>query len=104
MTETIETGCSYQGEEKKAYFSSSEKKWITRIKKLMDKYPGEVEVIREPDENDGCLYAKIPKEWFRISPPKQLNVSDEERQKRKERAMMASKQRKNGDKNGQREM
>lgn len=101
MTETIETGCSYQGDSKVAYFSSSERKWIKRMKTLMEKYPNDVEVIGEPDENDGCLYVKIPREWFKISPPKQLNISDEERQKRKERALMASKQRRDGCSNEQ---
>lgn len=95
MTDTVETGFDYYGDDEKAWFSSSEKKWIKKVNGLMKKFPGEVEVIRSPEENDGCLYARLPKSWLRISPPRKIEISDEERERRRAQAAIAVKSRKN---------
>lgn len=60
-------------------FSSSEKKWINRIIKLQDKFPQSVEIIHTPEDNHGVLYAKLPESWFKISPPRQVHFTDEEK-------------------------
>ena len=38
----------------KGWFSTDERKWITKIRKLKEAYPDEVEIIKEPNTNDGC--------------------------------------------------
>lgn len=53
-----------------AYFSSSERRWINKIHKLKEKHPDEVEIIREAEDNDGCIYAKVPSTWMKLSPPR----------------------------------
>ena len=73
----METSCSYTGGE--AWMSSDERKWITKIKELAEKYPDDVEIRRMPENNDGCIYAKIPSSWLKIQPKFHRNLSDEQR-------------------------
>ena len=61
------------------FFSSDERRWINRIHKLKEKYPDEVTVIAEPEDNGGCIYAKLPCEWMRIGPISRRQYTDEEK-------------------------
>ena len=63
----------------KAYFSSDERRFITKIRKLKEKYPEQVRIIREPEDNDGCIYARLPSRWLKIQPKIARELSDEER-------------------------
>lgn len=74
----METAYSYSGGDF-AYFSSDERKWKDRIKKMAAEHPDEVTVIRQPEENDGCIYVKLPVNWINIKPKRHRFVSDEER-------------------------
>lgn len=74
----METCFNYCGD--KGFFSSDERRFITRVRRLQEKYPEQVRIIKEPEDNDGCIYAELPKEWFRIQPPIKRNLSDEQRQ------------------------
>ena len=85
----IETAINYLGDNETAYFSSNEKKWVKRIFELKEKYDQEVTIRVMPKDNDGCICACVPKSWFKISPPRKIELSDEERQRRTERARMA---------------
>lgn len=62
-----------------AYFSSDEKKWHTRIRKLAAEHPDEVTIIRQPENNDGCIYAKLPSNWFKLQPKRTRELTDEQR-------------------------
>ena len=61
------------------WFSSDEQRWITKIHKLKEQYPDEVIIKAEPEDNDGCIYCKLPQNWLKIQPPRQL--SDEAKQR-----------------------
>jgi len=74
----METSFTYASREA-GYFSTDEKKWINKILRLKEKFPDAVEILAEPDNNDGCLYCKIPTEWFRLQPKKTCNMTDEQR-------------------------
>ena len=67
-----------------AFFSSDELRWINRIRKLKEEYPEEVRVIRYPETNDGCIYVELPARWLKVQPPRKLNLSEEDAQKRRE--------------------
>lgn len=67
-----------------AYFSSDERKWISKVRKLKAEHPEEVQIIREPETNDGCIYARFPASWLKIR-PKQV-LSEEEFARRSELA------------------
>lgn len=60
----------YKGD-KRATVSFSQGKYISRIKKLKEKYPDEVEIVAE--NSDGSLYAHIPTKWIKINPPQQIS-------------------------------
>ena len=56
-----------------AYVSSDEPRWKNRILKLAEEYPEDVFIIRRSEENDNCIYAKVPVKWIRIKPPRQMS-------------------------------
>lgn len=56
-----------------AYFSSDERKWVTKVRKLAEKYPDEVLILKQPEDNDGCIYAKMPTAWLKIQPKRVLS-------------------------------
>lgn len=64
----------------KAFFSSDERRWINRVRKLKEEHPEEVRIIAEPEKNDGCIYATVPIKWVRISPPAKRVLTDEQRE------------------------
>lgn len=73
----METSISYT--DKTAYFSSDEPKWIRRVREWHDQLPEYVEILAEPEDNDGCIYCRIPANWMSIRPKKGLFMSEEER-------------------------
>ena len=87
----METSCSYDGST--AWFSSDERKWINKIKELAEQHPDDVIINRMPDNNDGCIYAKIPASWFKIQPKFHRNISDEQRAILSERARKMHRER-----------
>ena len=66
------------------YFSSDERKFISKVRKLKEKYPDRVRIIKEPEDNDGCIYCEFPTSWFKITPERVL--TDETRKKLSDRA------------------
>lgn len=68
-----------------AYVSSDERRWINHIRKLANARPDEVVILKEPEENGGFIYAKFPPKWARILPPREMNLSNEERARRAEK-------------------
>ena len=75
----METCFNYTNKER-AFFSSDERKFITKVRKLKEKYPDEVRIITEPEDNDGCIYCELPTRWFTIRVPKRMNLTDEQRE------------------------
>ena len=82
----METCINYTDE--LAYVSSDERRWIFRIRKLAQERPGEVQILANPEDNDGCIYATVPARWIQARPPVKMNLTEEERQKRSEMALM----------------
>ena len=72
--------CFNYTEKEHGYFSSDERKFITRVRRLAEKYPDKVRIIKQPEKNDGCIYCELPTEWFSIRPPVKRNLTDEQRQ------------------------
>lgn len=60
------------------YFSSTERKWISKIRKLQEEYPDEVMIIAQPEDNGGCIYAKMPSFYLKIQPKRRPNFTDEQ--------------------------
>ena len=74
----METCFNYCGD--KGFFSSDERKFVNKVRKLKEQYPDKVRIIAEPENNDGCIYAELPREWLRIAPPVKRVLTDEQRQ------------------------
>ena len=86
----METCFNYCNKDK-GFFSSDERKFITKVRKLKEKYPDEVQIIRQPEENDGCIYCSMPVSWFNVRPPKKMNLTEEQRQNMSDRMKRISK-------------
>lgn len=89
MADFKETCVEYIDLDKHATFCSSEKKWINKIIRLHQAHPEEVEIICVPEENEGVILAHIPKSWLKISPPKKMNLTEEQKAERAERMRKA---------------
>lgn len=83
----METCFNYTGDT--AYFSSDERKWITKIRKLKEQHPDEITILAEPETNDGCIYCKLPAYTLKIQFKRE--VSDEEREIARERMIESLK-------------
>lgn len=79
----METVFNYVDKDK-GFFSSDERKWVTKIHKLHEKYPDEVLILAEPEDNGGCIYCQLPSSWLNIRPKRVL--SEEEKAKYSVRA------------------
>lgn len=74
-----------------AFFSSDERRWITKIRKLAESHPEEVRIIRQPDDNDGCIYCSLPVRWLNVRPPMKRTFTDEQRLAMSERLALVRK-------------
>lgn len=79
MTEIRETAYNQTAENKTAEISTNERTWINKILKYAEAYPDQVRIIEHPDNNYGVLLAELPKSWFKLSPPRSRNMSEEQR-------------------------
>ena len=73
----METCCEYT--DSVMWVSTDERRMITRMMKLIAEHPDETEIIKRPEENDGCLYCKVPSTWLKIAPPVKWEMSDEQK-------------------------
>ena len=53
-----------------------------RLSKLAAEHPGEVDLVKN---RDGSIYAHIPLSWLWIRPPVRQDLTDEQREQRRER-------------------
>ena len=99
MADFNETACDYLSCDKHATFCSSETKWINKILRLKEEHPDEIEIQKFPENNHGMLLAHIPKSWFKISPPRKHEMTEEQREEASKRMkeMLAKKNTKNID-------
>lgn len=79
MADFKETTINYINTDDYLTFCSSEKKWINKIDKLHEKYPEDVKIIYDAESNHGMVYAQLPSNWLKVSPPRQVNFTDEQR-------------------------
>ena len=89
MTDIRETVIDHVDGENFATVSTAERKWIRLVHKLSEQRPGEVD-IRAVNE-DGSLVARVPYAWMKLSPPRQIHISEERREELRERLAAARK-------------
>ena len=92
----METCCEYL-DDKVMWVSSDQQKIINRVRKLAEAHPDSVIIKRQPETNDGCIYATMPAEWLKLSPPRTVEMTDEQKAELAERLRSArAKQNDNG--------
>ncbi len=89
MADFKETCVDYLDVDPHATFCSAERRWVNKILKLKESYPDEVNITAHPENNDGIIVAHIPKKWLKISPPRQVNYTEEQRAAAAERLASA---------------
>ena len=82
----METSFGYT-EKEYGYFSSDERKYINKVRKLAEKFPEQVQIIREPENNDGCIYCRMPSSWMSIRPKVIRVLTEDEKRKNAERLL-----------------
>ena len=57
---------------KTATLSLSQGRYISKIKKLAERYPNECEIVAENKIKDSSICAHVPVSWIKIIPPRKL--------------------------------
>lgn len=83
MEKNNENAVEFITGEKTCTVSFTNQKYCNKMKKLYEKNSESFEVFEI--NKDGSVYAKIPLKWLKISVPRTMNMTDEERQKIAER-------------------
>lgn len=86
-----ETAFDYLSCDAHATFYTSESKWMRKIKSLQQSHPNEITIINESE--DGIM-VHIPKSWMKITPPRKMTLTDEQRAAAKQRMENARKNKK----------
>ena len=73
--------------QKRASVTFSQKRFVNKLKKYAGEYPGDIEIVAENE--DGSICAHVPVTWFKFSPPRVREMSDEERAAAAERLKLA---------------
>lgn len=83
----------WQQDAKRVTLAFSQPRMISRIKKLAEQRPNDVQIVTENALGKGkkVLYAHVPATWVRISPPKKMNLTQEEKNARAEHMRNAHK-------------
>lgn len=71
MDNCIENVIEWIKDEKRATLTISQRRTITRVKKLAQDRPEECQIVAE--NQDGSICAHVPVSWVKILPPKELS-------------------------------
>lgn len=76
-----------------ATITSNEQKWINKINKLATQRPDDVEIVYTPEDNYGYILAHVSKNFIKLSPPRAVNYTEEQKVAAAERMAKARKNR-----------
>ena len=65
----------------KVTLSLTQEKYRNRVKKLAEQYPDEVDYFAN---TDGSVFAHVPVSWLKISPPRKVELTEEQKKARAE--------------------
>ena len=79
---TVENAIEFIKDQKRATVTFSQPRYITRIKKLAEKYPEECEIvaINKSTGEGESICAHIPTAWIRITPPAVRELTEEQKE------------------------
>lgn len=68
--------------QRKVTFTFTARKYINRIKKYKESHPDDVDFV---ENSDGSICGHVPLKWLKISPPRKVELTDEQKAERSER-------------------
>lgn len=78
--------------QRKVTFTFTARKFINKIKKYKESHPDDIDFI---ENLDGSICGHIPLKWLKISPPRKVVLSDEQKAERSARMKKLAESRKN---------
>lgn len=94
MADFKETSFDYLDVDDFAVFCTSERKWVNKILNLKELHPDDIEITTYPENNNGYIVAQVPKSYFKLSPPRTREMTDEQREAAAKRLADAREKRK----------
>ena len=76
MEKSTENVIEFLNGQKTCAVTFNSRKYITKIRRLHDKYPDDFDYLEE--NKDGSICARIPVSWIRISRPRELTEEQKE--------------------------
>ena len=83
MLESKENAIEFLYGDKQATGTFCSPKFVNRLKKLAENNPDECKVVAENE--DGSIVAHFPVKWVRVSPPRKIDMTEEEKDALRER-------------------
>lgn len=79
MEKNNENAVEFFNYDKTCTVSFTNQRFCNKMKKIYEKHPEQFE--RFEINPDGSVYARMPLKWLKISVPRTVNMTDEEKQK-----------------------
>lgn len=79
---------------RKISFTFTARKWINKVKKLKEEHPDEIDYVENPD---GSIFGHAPIKYFKLSAPRKVELSEEQKVERAAR-MRSMRENRNGNK------
>ena len=76
---TVENVIEWLQNKNVACCTFSQGRYISRLKKLKEKYPDDVKIIAE--NKDGSVVARFPVKWVKIGPPRKQELTEDRKEK-----------------------
>ena len=77
-----ENNIEFLTSQRKVTFTFTARKYINRIKKYKESHPDDVDFV---ENSDGSICGHVPLKWLKISPPRKVELTDEQKAERSER-------------------
>lgn len=84
MIEIKETSYFHTADSKYGEICTNETYMINRLLKYAESNNG-LKIIKRPEDNYGVMIAIAPKKWFKFSPPRKVEMTDEKKRELAER-------------------
>ena len=86
MNDFEENAIEWLTGQKRAGFTATQKKWVNKLKKYAESHPDDVDVYVN---KDGSVFAHVPVSWIKVSPPRAVNLTEEQKAEAAERLRKA---------------
>ena len=84
MKEIRETSYFHTADGKYGEICTNESYMINRLLRYAESH-NDLKIIKVPEENYGVMVASAPKKWFKFSPPRKVEMTDEKKRELAER-------------------